>query len=111
MYQFPFENLARWIYTDKRSIGKPALYKGVFNLKETGDTYLDMRTFGKGFVFLNGHHLGKYWQVGPQQTIYVPSVWLKKGQNEVVVFDELKSGHTQISALGHSILDQVSAAK
>ncbi len=111
MYQFPFENLARWIYTDKRSIGKPALYKGVFNLKETGDTYLDMRTFGKGFVFLNGHHLGKYWQIGPQQTIYVPSVWLKKGQNEVVVFDELKSGHTQISALGHSILDQVSAAK
>lgn len=111
MYQFPFENLARWIYTDKRSIGKPALYKGVFNLKETGDTYLDMRTFGKGFVFLNGHNLGKYWQIGPQQTIYVPAVWLKKGQNEVVVFDELKSGHTQISALNHSILDQFSAAK
>ncbi|MGI4750094.1 MAG: glycoside hydrolase family 35 protein [Janthinobacterium lividum] len=111
MYPFPFEDLKRWNYTGKNSMGKPALYKGTFNLNETGDTYLDMRGFGKGFVFLNGHHLGKYWQIGPQQTIYVPSVWLKKGQNEVVVFDELKSGHTQLSTLDHSILDQLSAAK
>ena len=111
MYQFPFEDLARWKFAGKNSTGKPALYKGTYNLKETGDTYLDMHGFGKGFVFLNGHNLGKYWQIGPQQTIYVPAVWLKKGQNEVVVFDELKSGHTQIATLDHSILDQVSAVK
>jgi beta-galactosidase len=111
MYQFPFEDLARWNFTGKNSIGQPALYKGTFELKETGDTYLDMRSFGKGFVFLNGHNLGKYWQIGPQQTIYVPSVWLKKGKNEVIVFDQLKSGHMQISALDHSILDEVVAAK
>lgn len=111
MYKFPFDDLQRWNYTGKRSINQPALYKGTFNLKETGDTYLDMRNFGKGFVFLNGHNLGKYWQIGPQQTIYIPSVWLKKGQNEVVVFDQLKSGHTQLSALDHSILDQVFVSK
>jgi beta-galactosidase len=111
MYPFPFEDLARWDFTGKRSIGQPALYKGTFELKETGDTYLDMRSFGKGFVFLNGHNLGKYWQIGPQQTIYVPSVWLKKGKNEIVVFDELKSGHTQIASLESSILDQLSAEK
>lgn len=106
MYQFPFEDLKRWNFTGKNSINQPALYKGTFDLQETGDTYLDMRSFGKGFVFLNGHNLGKYWQIGPQQTIYVPAVWLKKGKNEVVVFDELKSGHTKISALNNPILDQ-----
>ncbi|MGI4897001.1 MAG: glycoside hydrolase family 35 protein [Janthinobacterium lividum] len=111
MYQFPFEDLKRWNFAGKRSIGQPALYKGTFDLKETGDTYLDMRSFGKGFVFLNGHNLGKYWKIGPQQTIYVPAVWLKKGQNEIEVFDQLKSGHLEISALDHSILDQLSAAK
>ena len=111
MYRFPFENLAGWKFTAKNSIGKPALYKGTFNLDDTGDTYLDMHSFGKGFVFLNGHNLGKYWQIGPQQTIYVPSVWLKKGQNEVVVFDELKSGHTQLSALNHPVLDQLPTTK
>ena len=85
------------------------MYKGEFKLTEVADTYLDMRKFGKGFVFLNGHNLGKYWQIGAQQTIYVPAVWLKKGKNEIVVFDQLKSGHQKIAALDHPILDSVVA--
>jgi beta-galactosidase len=86
---------------------QPALYKGEFKLSEVADTYLDMRKFGKGFVFLNGHNLGKYWQIGAQQTIYVPAVWLKKGKNEIVVFDQLKAGHQQINTLDHPILDDL----
>jgi beta-galactosidase len=107
MYGFPFLNVNRWKYTNDVASGQPALYKGNFTLDETGDTYLDMRPFGKGFVFLNGHNLGKYWQIGPQQTIYVPASWLKKGANEVVVFDELKNGHTMLEALPNSILNQL----
>ena len=75
-------------------------------LGETGDTFLDMRSFGKGFVFVNGHSIGKYWDIGPQQTLYVPSCWLKKGKNEIIVFDELKGGHQTISSLANPILNQ-----
>lgn len=90
---------------------QPALYKGSFNLTATADTYLDMRSFGKGFVFLNGHNLGKYWQIGAQQTIYVPAVWLNKGKNEIVVFDQLKSGHQLISTLSDPILNETVSVK
>lgn len=70
-------------------VGKPSLYKGTFTLQETGDTFLDMKDWGKGIVFVNGINIGRYWQVGPQQTLFVPGVWLKKGINEIVIFDQL----------------------
>ncbi|KAI9452867.1 putative exported beta-galactosidase [Russula earlei] len=107
MYGFPFENAKDIKFTTKPAIGQPALYKGSFTLNETGDTYFDLSSFGKGFVFLNGHNLGKYWQIGPQQTAYVPASWLKKGQNEVIVFDELKDGHTQLTTLSTPILNKL----
>ena len=106
MYRFPFSTVGDIPYVHKAFSRQPGLYAGTFTLDKTGDTYLDMRGFGKGFVFLNGHNLGKYWQIGPQQTIYVPAVWLKKGLNEITVFDQLGSGHTSISTLSHAILDE-----
>ena len=65
----------------------PAYYRSSFNLKKTGDTYLDMSSWGKGFVWINGHCLGRFWNVGPQQTMFLPGCWLKKGQNEIVILD------------------------
>ena len=62
-------------------------YRGYFNLKKVGDTFLNFETWGKGQVWVNGHALGRIWSIGPQQTLYVPGCWLKKGQNEVIVFD------------------------
>ena len=107
MYRLPFTNLQSFKYSTRALNNmQPGLYKGTFTLKKVADTYLDMRPFGKGFVFLNGHNLGKYWKIGPQQTLYVPASWLKKGKNEVVVFDQIKSGHRKLQALDHSILNQ-----
>jgi beta-galactosidase len=107
MYRLPFSSLSGYKYKIPTSSNtQPGLYKGTFTLNKVADTYLDMYSFGKGFVFLNGHHLGKYWQIGPQQTLYVPAGWLHKGKNEVVVFDQLKSGHRNLQALDHSILNQ-----
>jgi beta-galactosidase len=107
MYRLPFTHINKWKYSTKAvKPGQAGLYKGTFTVKGVADTYLDMRKFGKGFVFLNGHNLGKYWQNGPQQTIYVPSVWLKEGENEIAVFDELKSNHITISTLTEPILNQ-----
>jgi len=108
MYGFPFLTPDHFKYSPKPVTGQPALYKGSFTLNELKDTYLDMHGYGKGFVFLNGHNLGKYWQIGPQQTLYVPACWLKKGVNEVIVFDELKDGHTSLEAMPNPILNELS---
>ena len=62
-------------------------YKATFKLKKTGDTFLNMETWGKGQVYVNGHALGRFWSIGPQQTLYCPGCWLKKGENEIVVLD------------------------
>lgn len=63
-------------------------FKGTFTLTNTGDTYLDMSNFKKGMVWVNGHNLGRYWEIGPQKRLYCPAPWLKKGENEIVVFDQ-----------------------
>ncbi|EFI72738.1 MULTISPECIES: beta-galactosidase [Segatella] len=72
---------------DTPIMGKRGYYRGYFNLKKVGDTFLDFETWGKGQVYVNGHAMGRIWSIGPQQTLYVPGCWLKKGRNEVVVLD------------------------
>jgi beta-galactosidase len=110
MYKFPFKNMSGFNgdIANKDIYGLvPNLCYGSFVLTETGDTFLDMHGFGKGFVFVNGHNLGKYWNIGPQQTLYLPGCWLKKGLNTIVVFDELKINHKSIGAIDHPVLDEV----
>ncbi len=66
---------------------KSGYHRGYFNLKKVGDTFLNFETWGKGQVWVNGHAMGRIWSIGPQQTLYVPGCWLKKGKNEVIVLD------------------------
>ncbi|SDB90342.1 beta-galactosidase [Paraburkholderia lycopersici] len=67
---------------------KPGLFfKAVLRLDEIGDTWLDMRDWTKGIVWVNGHNLGRYWNIGPQQRLFCPAPWLTRGENEVLVFD------------------------
>ena len=68
-------------------IMKPGYHRGYFNLKKVGDTFLNFENWGKGQVWVNGHAMGRIWSIGPQQTLYVPGCWLKKGENEVIVLD------------------------
>ena len=62
-------------------------FKGEFTLKKAGDTFLNFETWGKGQVWVNGHAMGRFWSIGPQQTLYIPGCWLKKGRNEIIVLD------------------------
>ena len=62
-------------------------FKGEFTLKKVGDTFLNFETWGKGQVWVNGHAMGRIWSIGPQQTLYIPGCWLKKGKNEIIVLD------------------------
>ena len=68
-------------------VSKRGYYRGYFNLSKVGDTFLNFETWGKGQVWVNGHAMGRIWSIGPQQTLYVPGCWLKKGKNEVIVLD------------------------
>lgn len=86
---------------------QPAYYKAEFSLTKTGDTYLDMRTWGKGLVWVNGHCIGRFWEVGPQQTLYIPGCWLKKGKNEIVVLDITGPTLAKVEGLTKPIIDQL----
>ena len=68
-------------------VSKRGYYRGYFNINKVGDTFLNFETWGKGQVYVNGHALGRIWSIGPQQTLYCPGCWLKKGKNEIIVLD------------------------
>lgn len=56
-------------------------------MAKTDDTFLLVRGWQKGHVWVNGHPLGRFWGIGPTQTMYVPGCWLKPGDNEFLVWD------------------------
>ncbi len=63
------------------------IFTGNFSLQQTGDTYIDMSKYSKGVVYINGHNLGRYWNIGPQQRLFCPASFLQKGNNSIVVVD------------------------
>ena len=86
----------------------PSFHLGEINLKseEIGDTFLDLRGFDIGAVWVNSHNLGRYWSIGPQQTLFCPGCWLKAGRNEVIVFDMASSGAPAMCGLSSPVLDE-----
>ncbi len=94
IYPLPMDNVGALKFKKMLCLG-PCFYRGTFNVERVGDTFLDTSQLGKGAMWVNGHALGRFWNVGPQKTLYTPGVWLKQGKNEVVVFDvEGKAGET-----------------
>lgn len=62
-------------------------FRAELHLDAPGDSYLDMRDWDKGYLWVNGHLLGRYWHIGPQQRLYCPAGWFRRGRNELLVFD------------------------
>ncbi len=87
------------------------VYRGTFNVKKPSDTFLNFETWGKGLVYVNGHPLGRIWEIGPQQTLYTPGCWLKKGENEIVVFDIMGPRDVKSEGLAAPLLDQLLVQK
>lgn len=108
-YSLPFETQPALNAAKGKAnyVNGPVLKKADFFLEKTGDTYLDMSAWGKGVVWLNGHNLGRYWNVGPQQTLYIPAEWLLKGKNELIVLELIKPDQQKLSALEKPILDKL----
>ena len=78
---------------------KGLFFKGSFQLNEVADTYIDLSHYRKGVIWINGHNLGRYWNKGPQYRLYCPATWLKKGINEVIVFDLLQESAAPIQGV------------
>jgi beta-galactosidase len=72
----------------KATIAPPGrFFRAQVTLDRVGDTYLDMREWNKGYVWVNGRLLGRYWHIGPQQRLFCPGCWLRQGENDVLVLD------------------------
>ena len=80
------ENLDGLDYTKSARNGLPAFYAGEFDAIAGKDTFLNMRGWNKGFVIITGFNIGRYWSIGPQETLYVPGELLKE-KNTVIVFE------------------------
>ena len=104
IFPLPFQEPSKLPFSTKPTSG-PALHRGTFRLAEVGDTFLDMRGWGKGVAWMNGHNLGRYWKIGPQQTLFVPAPWLKKGANEVIVLDLEDTGSRDIAGAKDPIFE------
>lgn len=106
---YEFYTGRKYTATNRSDTGsrKPGYYKAAFNVDKVGDTFLDMSTWGKGLVYVNGHALGRFWEIGPQQTLYLPGCWLKKGKNEIVIFDIIGPKRQVVAGLDHPIIDKL----
>ena len=111
VYNFPVDyDFVRQKKYQEREAGSisaemPAYYRATFTLDKTGDTFLNMETWGKGMVWVNGHALGRFWEIGPQQTLFMPGCWLKEGENEILVLDLKGPAEATITGLSKPILD------
>ncbi len=106
MFKLPFANVAKLRF-DGRDGDGPTLRQGHFEISTLGDSYLDLSGWNKGVVFVNGHNLGRFWGIGPQQTLYLPAPWLKKGVNTVTVLDLLPGEKRTIAGLTEPRLDEL----
>lgn len=93
IYNLPVDDKYVYNLRSSRTLNKPGIFfRGNFMLtREAGfkraDTYIDLSNFKKGIVWVNGHNIGKYWNIGPQKRLYCPASWLREGLNEVMVLD------------------------
>lgn len=87
MYPLPLDDISGLDFTKEWQEGQPAFYRYQFELEDLADTYLDMTGFGKGVVFVNNVNIGRFWEKGPILYLYIPKGYLKKGVNEIVVFE------------------------
>ena len=86
----PMNDLSKLKFTkiNQEKMQLPAFYKATFKVEELGDTFVKPYGFNKGFIVVNGHNLGRYYnQAGPQKTLYCPECFLKKGENEIIIFE------------------------
>ncbi len=100
----------KYVPITEQNKGVRGNYRATFKLNKVGDTFINMENFGKGQVYVNGHAIGRFWQIGPQQTLYMPGCWLKKGVNEIIVTDVVGPKEATVEGLTKPIIDKLNLA-
>ncbi|CAG0890320.1 unnamed protein product [Darwinula stevensoni] len=95
------ENTELWSQMPAGDPYSPRLYRGTLTVDgEPADTFLSLTdTWIKGVVFVNGFNLGRYWNVGPQKTLYVPAPILFTGENQIVIFELYTGGEGRLESV------------
>lgn len=86
IYSLPCNNAYNFKASDAAHTG-PTFYRGTFTLDKLGGTFLDMRNWSMGAVWVNGHNLGRFWDRGGLRSLFLPGQWLKQGRNEIIVLE------------------------
>lgn len=112
IYWLPMESApsmlpSRSRHAEEIAAAGPHFLFAKFNVTTPDDVFLDMSALGKGARWINGHAIGRYWNEGPQQTLFVPGPWLHAGANEVVIFDlfQATNDHPVLAGLAYQILN------
>jgi beta-galactosidase len=106
IYNLPMDKKYIWdLRSSAKTLNKPGIFfKGNFVLSRAegnvwSDTFIDLSNYTKGIVWVNGHNLGRYWNIGPQQRLFCPGTWLREGMNEIMIFDLHQTEAKTISGL------------
>ena len=109
IYSLPMTDLAALKFGSDSCVG-PCFYRFTMNVPRTGtranpkveDTFLNTHGLAKGIAFLNARPLGRFWDVGPEFTLYTPGPWLHPGSNEIILFDLEGKAVESLSTLDHA---------
>ncbi|MBM7600022.1 beta-galactosidase [Virgibacillus halotolerans] len=101
IFSLPMDNLEKLSFEKaaKQTFDQPMFYRGSFEVEAIGDTFVELPGWVKGNVFVNGFNLGRYWEIGPQETLYLPGPLLKKGKNEVIIFELHGTNKSEIALI------------
>jgi beta-galactosidase len=105
IFPLPLEDLASLRYQPIGAWGGPAFYSGTFEVDQPADTFLRLPGWTKGVAYLNGFNLGRYWEIGPQQTLYIPAPLLKRGTNQLVIFELHGMKEPAVELLDHPVFE------
>ena len=86
-YCLPLDSCEAVDYSREWQPEQPSFYRYEVVLDEVEDSFIDLSNFGKGVVFVNQVNIGRFWEVGPTLSLYIPKGLLKEGYNEIVIFE------------------------
>ena len=104
VYTIPLDNLENLKFDEVKATNKncPVFLKGKFKAG-AGECFVNMKGFTKGYVFVNGFNLGRYWNIGPQTALYLPGALLKE-ENEIIVFEMEKYSSPKLTIQAEPVL-------
>ncbi len=106
VFTLPMEDLSKLPFGNNGCNSQPAFYKGNFRAGQQKDCFIHPDGFTKGFIVVNGMNLGRYWNIGPQRSLYLPGALLQE-ENEIIVFDEQPVENPVLSFRANHILDSI----